>query len=213
MAAIDHRRRIWSRGHSLLPLLRWTGRVLFLTGLLALGYVCFILLDARVYQAHADRLLDSQIETPQVSGLSVPRQIKSGDVLARLEVPRLAMSVVVLQGTTSHILRRGVGHIEGTVLPGELGNSGIAGHRDTFFRALKDIQPSDKVELQTAAGLSHYEVEWTKVVAPDDLSVLAPSTETTLTLVTCYPFYFIGGAPKRFVVHARLLPDPSGPSS
>jgi sortase A len=105
------------------------------------------------------------------------------------------MSVAVLQGTNSRILRVGTGHIEGTVLPGDLGNSAIAGHRDTFFRDLKGIRRNDEIQLQTATGSFRYEVDWVKVVAPDDISVLAPSTESALTLVTCYPFQFFGAAP------------------
>ena len=101
------------------------------------------------------------------------------------------------------MLRRGVGHIEGTPFPGEAGNSGIAGHRDTFFRGLKDVHPKDHIQLLTMAGVVPYQVEWVKIVAPDDVSVLAPSSDSTLTLVTCYPFYLVGPAPKRFVVHAR----------
>jgi sortase A len=102
------------------------------------------------------------------------------------------------------MLRLGAGHIEGTPLPGETGNVGIAGHRDTFFRGLKDIRMNDEIQLQTATGLFHYEVDWLKVVEPDDTTVLEPSTpQSTLTLVTCYPFYFIGSAPKRFVVRAH----------
>jgi sortase A len=98
----------------------------------------------------------------------------------------------------------GAGHIEGTPLPGEPGNSGVAGHRDTFFRSLKDIRKADQIQIQTATGLLHYEVDWVKVVGPDDTSVLRSSgDESTLTLVTCYPFYLVGPAPKRFVVHAR----------
>jgi len=101
------------------------------------------------------------------------------------------------------MLRLGAGHIEGTPLPGEPGNIGIAGHRDTFFRELKDVRENDEIDLQTATGLFRYEVDWVKVVAPDDNSVLATSTESALTLVTCYPFYLVGPAPNRFVVHAH----------
>ena len=109
------------------------------------------------------------------------------------------------------MLRLGTGHIEGTPLPGDAGNSGIAGHRDTFFRGLKDIRKNDEIQFQTATGLFRYAVDWVKVVAPDDLSVLAPSTESSLTLVTCYPFYFVGPAPKRFVVRAHMDPYPTLP--
>src|SRR5579863_3926407 len=184
--------------------LRWSQRVLFITGILALGYVGFTLLDARLYQASAKRSLENQIRLEKEPHEIQPKSsIRPGDVLGRLDIPRLGLSVAVLQGTSSRILRLGTGHIEGTPLPGEAGNSGIAGHRDTFFRELKDIRENDEVQFQTAIGLSRYAVDWVKVVTPDDLSVLAPSTESALTLVTCYPFYFVGPAPRRFVVRAR----------
>jgi sortase A len=184
--------------------LRWTQRILFITGALALGYVGLTLLDARLYQASAKRSLENQIEVANAQTVAQPRPaIKKGDVLGRMDIPRLGVSVAVLQGTNSRVLRLGAGHIEGTPLPGEAGNSGIAGHRDTFFRELKDIRKNDEIQLQTATGLFHYEVDWARVVAPDDVSVLSPSTESALTLVTCYPFYMVGPAPKRFVVRAH----------
>ena len=102
------------------------------------------------------------------------------------------------------MLRLGAGHIEGTALPWETGNSGIAGHRDTFFRELKDIQRNDEIQIQTATGLFRYQVDWMRVVEPGDTTVLEPSyKESTVTLVTCYPFYFVGSAPKRVVVRAH----------
>jgi sortase A len=186
--------------------LRWTQRILFLTGVLALGYVGFTLQDARLYQVSAKRSLESQIEVAKEQTAAQPQlAIKKGDVLGRIDIPRLGVSVAVLQGTNSRILRLGAGHIEGTPLPGEAGNSGIAGHRDTFFRELKDIRTNDEIQLQTATGVFHYEVDWAKIVAPDDVGVLSPSTESRLTLVTCYPFYLVGPAPKRFVVRAHQV--------
>jgi len=188
-------------------LLRWSQRLFFIAGAIALGYVGFTLLDARLYQASAKRSLETQVE--QIQNENEPHEtqpqpaIKRGDVLGRLDIPRLGMSIAVLQGTNSRILRRGAGHIENTPLPGELGNSGIAGHRDTFFRGLKDVRKDDEIQFQTATGLLHYEVDWAKVVEPNDTTALEPSTESTLTLVTCYPFYFVGPAPKRFVVRAH----------
>jgi sortase A len=180
------------------------GRWLFFgIGILAIVYSGFTLLDAWLYQASAMRSLDRQIHTQQEQPVSPVQPVKEGDVLARLTIPRLGMSVAVLQGATSRVLRLGAGHIEGTPLPWELGNSGIAGHRDTFFRGLKGVRQNDEIQLLTTSGLLHYEVDWMKVVAPDDLTVLAPSTESALTLVTCYPFYFVGAAPERFVVHAQ----------
>jgi sortase A len=186
-------------------LLRWSQCLLIITGTLALGYVGFTLLEASLYQAVAKRSLESQIHLEQGHQESQSkRAVKTGDVLGRVDIPRLRISVAVFQGTSSRMLRRGVGHIEGTPLPGETGNTGIAGHRDTFFRELKDIRKNDEIQLQTATELLHYEVDWAKVVDPDDITVLEPSTlGSTLTLVTCYPFYFVGSAPKRFVVRAH----------
>jgi sortase A len=122
---------------------------------------------------------------------------KEGDVLGRIEIPRLGVKVAILEGTTSQTLRLGVGHIEGTALPGENGNIGIAGHRDTYFRALKDIRTNDEIQIQTATGLSRFAVDSVEIVDPGDIGVLAPSAGPALTLVTCYPFHFIGAAPKR----------------
>jgi len=193
-------------------ILRWSQRFLFVVGTIALGYVGFVLLDAELFQASAKRSLANQIERAkdlhevqlQVQPEGQPKPaIKPGDVLGRLDVPRLGLSVAVLQGTSSRMLRLGTGHIPATPLPWEAGNSAIAGHRDTFFRGLKDIRKDDEIQFQTATGLSRYVVDWVKVVAPDDRSVLAPSTEAELTLVTCYPFYFVGPAPTRFVVRAH----------
>jgi sortase A len=189
-------------------LLRWTQPLLFTTGILLLGYVGFTLLDARLFQASAKRSLETQIQQKthqkkELHKIQPNPPIKPGDVLGRLDIPRLGLSVAVLQGTRSRMLRLGAGHIEKTPLPGEPGNSGIAGHRDTFFRALKDVRKDDEIQFQTAAGESLYTVDWVKVVAPDDQTVLAPSTESMLTLVTCYPFYFVGPAPNRYVVRAH----------
>jgi sortase A len=195
----------WEMGPTRMQeLLRWSQRLLYISGILALGFVGLTLLDAGLYQASARRTLESQIKAEKQPHEIQPRPvIKPGDLLGRLDIPRLGLSVAVLQGTRSRMLRLGTGHIEGTPLPGEAGNSGIAGHRDTFFRGLKDIRKNDEIQFQAATGLIRYEVDWVKVVAPDDLSVLAPSTESALTLVTCYPFYFVGPAPKRFVVRAH----------
>jgi LPXTG-site transpeptidase (sortase) family protein len=186
-------------------LIRWSQRLLFITGALALGYVGFTLLDAKLFQASAKRSLETQIQVEKKPHeIHSKPAIKTGDLLGRLDIPRLGMSMAVLQGTRSRMLRRGAGHLENTPLPGELGNSGIAGHRDTFFRGLKDIRKDDEIQFQTATGLSRYQVDWVKVVEPNDTTDLGPSTlESTLTLVTCYPFYYVGPAPKRFVVRAH----------
>jgi sortase A len=183
--------------------LRWTQIALFLLGALAISYVGFILFQARKYQKVENSILAQQIYAAEQNKIGLSRAAtKEGDVLGRIEIPRLRMLVAIVEGTTSRTLDTGVGHIEGTALPGEPGNIGIAGHRDTYFRALKDIQVGDEIRIQTAAGLSRYKVDRMQIVPPSDISVLAPSTASAITLVTCYPFYFIGAAPRRFVVHA-----------
>jgi sortase A len=179
--------------------------LLFLVGVVALTYVACTLWDARIQQVTANETLTAEIRaTANVYVTPAQVAIQRGDVVGRIDIPRLGLSVAILQGTSSRTLRLGAGHMEGTPLPGEPGNSAVAGHRDTFFRSLKDIRKDDEIEIQMATGVLHYEVDWVRVVAPDDTSVLQPSGETsTLTLVTCYPFYLVGPAPKRFVVHAR----------
>jgi sortase A len=126
-------------------------------------------------------------------------------VIGRLEIPRLQLAVMVREGADEGTLSRAVGHIPGTALPGNIGNVGLAGHRDTFFRALRNIRADDTIELQTTAGTYRYLVKSTKIVTPRDVSVLEASGGETLTLVTCYPFYYVGSAPKRFIVHATQV--------
>jgi sortase A len=129
--------------------------------------------------------------------------------LAVLRIPRLRLEVPVLPGTDDPTLDRGVGHIDDTALPGADGNSGIAGHRDGFFRGLKDIAEGDVIELETATVKEIYRVERTWVVDPADVWVLDPTSTRVLTLVTCYPFYYVGPAPRRFIVRAVLAGPPN----
>jgi sortase A len=162
-----------------------------------------MLFYAKYYQNIASTDLEMQMRAQGQKHVSLSgKAFKEGDVLGRIEIPRLGMMVDILEGTKSRTLNVGVGHIAGTALPGEHGNTGIAGHRDTYFRALKDIQMGDEIKIQTAAGLSRYKVDRVKIVSPDDIGVLSPSDSSAITLVTCYPFYFIGASPRRFVVHA-----------
>ena len=123
--------------------------------------------------------------------------------LAVMRIRRLELEVAVLSGTDEWTLNRGVGHIEDTAPPGADGNLGIAGHRDGFFRGLKDIQAGDLIEIETLRRVDTYRVARTWIVEPDDVSVLDPTTSPSLTLVTCYPFYFVGSAPQRFIVRAE----------
>ena len=125
--------------------------------------------------------------------------------LGRLEVPDARVSVMLLDGTDDLTLNRAVGHIEGTALPGEPGNVGIAGHRDGFFRGLQHVKVGDPISLTTLDGVADYEIESIEIVAPSAVEVLAPTAQPSITLVTCYPFYYVGDAPQRYVVHARQV--------
>jgi sortase A len=122
--------------------------------------------------------------------------------LAVIRIRRLGIEAPVLEGTEDWALDRGVGHVEDTAPPGARGNCALAGHRDGFFRALKDVQQGETIELETTSGTATYRVERTWIVGPDDVSVLDPTPAPSVTLVTCYPFYFVGAAPQRFIVRA-----------
>jgi sortase A len=187
-------------------LLGWVRGFLLIFGVAALSYVAYVLLHSRSYQQQANDALDQEIQAGGRSADSLTgRTVKEGDVLGRISIPRIGVTVAILQGTKSKTLQLGVGHIRGTPLPGEGGNVGIAGHRDTWFRNLKDIHTGDDIQIETVAGSSQYKVDWVQIVAPNDMGVLAPSAESAITLVTCYPFYYVGQAPERFIVHARKL--------
>jgi sortase A len=132
------------------------------------------------------------------------RRVRLGDTVARLTIPRLKADLYVVEGDDDAELRRAPGHLPGSALPGMPGNSVIAGHRDTHFRVLKDIRPGDDIFLETTAGKYRYQVNSTHVVSPSNTSSLAPTSNAVLHLITCYPFYWVGSAPKRFVVEATL---------
>ncbi len=130
-----------------------------------------------------------------------------GEPMAVLTAPKFNIRVAVLEGTNEFDLNRGVGWIAGTSKPGQHGNVGIAGHRDGFFRFLKDIREGDEISLETLTGAIPYRVEEIEIVTPDRVSVLGARPVDSLTLVTCYPFYFLGDAPQRFIVHAARQSD------
>jgi sortase A len=120
---------------------------------------------------------------------------------------------MVREGIDRKTLQLAIGHIPATALPGGIGNVGVAGHRDTFFRGLKDLKTNDEIQFSTVNGDFNYLVESLIIVGPEDVGVLAPSAENVLTMVTCYPFYYVGAAPKRFVVRARQVSPPTAPLS
>ena len=129
--------------------------------------------------------------------------------LGRIEISSLGLTAMIQEGTGRQTLQRGVGHITGTALLGASGNVGLAGHRDTFFRKLRKIHEGDEITLTTLNGASLYRVDLISIVEPQDSAVLRDSGENLLTLVTCYPFSYVGPSPKRFIVRARQIPPPT----
>jgi sortase A len=204
--------------------------IFLLAGLAALDVFVWVNTSTLLDQAYQDWAFDETLRglkptvkgfvTDEISGLfgghtkietempqklePVPREKppQPEQLLGRLRIPRLNVTAMVREGADSATLRRAVGHIPGTALPGHAGNVALAGHRDTFFRALRNIKKDDTIDFETESGTYQYVVESTKIVAPRDVGVLAASRDKSLTLVTCYPFYYVGSAPKRFIVRA-----------
>jgi LPXTG-site transpeptidase (sortase) family protein len=177
----------------------------FLTlGMFGLGYAGYVYLDARHYQAVQMKKFEnpaprSTTSTPS----SAPRALAKGEILGELQVPRLRMNTIVAQGDSHATLRRAVGHLADSALPGEWGNVALVGHRDTFFRALLDIRLGDEIRFNTRERSFEYRVHSIEIVGPRDVGVLKSSTGHDLTLLTCYPIYYVGPAPKRLIVRAR----------
>jgi sortase A len=179
-------------------------------GIAGLAYTGYSLVDAHTFQAREKNAFEEsrvqharQGEGPDLAG--------EGGVIGEMEVPRLGMKIIVVQGDSDGILRRAVGHIPETALPGQSGNVALAGHRDSFFRPLRNIRSGDAIRFKTRNAEFQYRVESTSVVAPSDVSVLQASSGRTLTLITCFPFYYIGAAPNRFVVRARQVETSTRP--
>jgi sortase A len=201
---------------SLRSILRWTQFVLLAGAVSLLAYCGFILMDTWIFQKQErlqlERVLTDRQEanggarrSAAVGSPKDPPQAAAGSLIGRIDIPRLGVSVIVMEGNSRKTLRRAVGHIPGTALPGRPGNVGISGHRDTFFRPLRNIRQNDIITLTTLFGEYRYRVVSTKVVDLYDVAVLNPSVNEILTLVTCYPFYFVGSAPDRFIVRAERV--------
>jgi sortase A len=192
----------------------WLERLLWIAAALSLGFFAWARLDSSTYQFLQARHLD-EILTKRLGAWLGPREnavasatrvemARSG-LIGRIEIPRLSIRAIVAEGTDARILRRSVGHLPGTALPGEEGNVAIAGHRDSFFSALRDVRTGDRVRITTPDGAFEYRVESKSVVSPEHTEVLSASSLPTLTLITCFPFRYVGSAPERFIVHARQL--------
>ncbi len=169
------------------------------TLLLIIGVTCLALYGFFIVQAKIEQsMLEEELYLPRPSHVSpaiAKLRLQEGDLFGRLEVPRLNMSVMVMEGVGAQTLRLGAGHIPGTPMA-------FAGHRDSFFRPLKDIKVDDVIRITTPDNETNYRVISTKIVPPTDTSALDTASDQTLVLVTCYPFYYIGPAPKRFIVEA-----------
>ncbi len=198
------------------PRLRWLERLLLVIGVLCLGVVAYAWLDAAVYQYREGKVLDQAAEARLAASetdtlntfrdRSARRRVgpaPEGSLIGRIEIPRVGVSSIVLEGIGNRTLRRAVGHIPDTALPEDSGNVGLAAHRDSFFRGLKDVRKNDIITLKTLQGTYEYRVEWTRIVLPDATEVLDDAGGPALTLVTCYPFFYVGQAPERFIVRAR----------
>jgi sortase A len=195
---------------------RWAQRALLAVAVALLGHCGFVLADAWLFQRRESRNLERRLLEERAASSGVlptasptaprdPPPAAADGLIGRIEIARLDLSAVLFEGIHEATLRRAVGHIPGTVLPGQTGNVGIAGHRDTFFRPLRNIQRDDIITLTTVQGEYRYRVVSTKVVSPDDVAVLDPIAGEVLTLVTCHPFYFVGPAPHRFIVRAERV--------
>jgi sortase A len=185
------------------PIVQRAALVLLAAGLVALAYVALVVIDARVYQASERR----RFEYAKAEASVAPAMVE-GMTIGEIQIPRLGLAAVMVQGDSADILQRAVGHLAETALPGEPGNVVLAAHRDTLFRPLKRIRVGDTITLRTVKGDFEYLVESTAVVSPDAIEVLRPTGGRTLTLITCFPFSFVGPAPDRFIVHARTMePD------
>ena len=177
-------------------------KMLWTAGVCGLFYLCFLYLQAEAYQTRSKKL----VSHPLSQAAADP------SVLGRIEIPELALSATILPNYDPDSLRKGVGHIPNTALPGGLGTVGLAGHRDTFFRPLRKVTHHAEIRLVVPTGTYRYQVDSTEIVTPDRVDILATGTRPELILITCFPFDYIGAAPKRFIVHAHLLsasPDSS----
>jgi sortase A len=192
-------------------LLRRSEFLCFAFGFVCLGWCATIAAHVWVIQAYESWAFEQQLGGEPVSvreflvhaaSFSEPAAPAEHSIVGQIEIPRIGLKAMILEGATRRTLADAVGHIPGTVLPGAKGNAALAGHRDTFFRGLKDIRPGDAILVTTLEGSFEYRVNDCQVVGPRDMRVLEATAEPVLTLVTCYPFHYVGPAPERFIVRA-----------
>ena len=168
------------------------------------GYTFLERVGSQAYAAWSFEHAPKRPLPPPSEATPVP-PLQHGAIVGRISVPKLHLSAMVREGVDAKTLRLAVGHIPATPFPGQPGNVGVAGHRDTFFRHLGELKAGDRVRFSTGDGDFNYEVESLNVVEPQDVGVLAASREKVLTMVSCYPFYYVGDAPRRFIVRAKQI--------
>jgi sortase A len=197
-------------------------RGLFATAFLSLGWCAFTLLDSARYEwAQGRRLNVLRAEARRAhpsrlgprGAVATRKEARESGLVGRLELGRLGLSAIVAEGTGGRTLRRSVGHLPDTAFPGEPGNVVLAAHRDRHFRPLRQVRTGDIVRVTTPDGVFRYRVEFSRIVEPDSTELVGDLASPVLTLVTCYPFYYVGDAPQRFVVRARLVREDRGKSA
>jgi sortase A len=194
----------------------WIGRALIAIGLACLIVYSVVTVHTWRFQRAAKIKVDEMVtmERPVAPRAHVPNQpkpLQTGEIIGRVDIPRLNLSAAVAEGDDDKTLRSAVGHLPDTPLPWQRrGNVALAAHRDGLFRPLEKIRIEDDVRIVTARGEYHYRVKKTHIVDPDDVWVIAPTDTPTITLITCYPFSFVGNAPRRFFVQAELVEDIGG---
>ena len=189
---------------------RWVNRALIAFGLACLIFYGVVTLNTWRYQRDAKIRVEQMVtmeRPPDVrDALPDAARLKTGELIGRVDIPRLKLSAAVAEGDDEKTLGKAVGHLPDTPLPWQRrGNVALAAHRDGLFRPLEKIRPNDDVRVVTPRGEYHYRVRKTQIVDPDDVWVLAPTATPTITLITCYPFSFVGNAPRRFIVQAELV--------
>ena len=192
---------------------RWLERLLLLAGLAGVGVWTASRVVPALWQACENRQFDRSVQNGPAAVSQAPR-LKNGELLGRLSIPRLGVSSLVREGDDETTLSLAIGHIPGTALPGQRlpgqgGNVAVAAHRDTIFRALRDIHKDDLIRFETVGGARVYQVDSMRIVKPEAVDVLKSNGTSMLTLVTCYPFYYVGSAPDRFIVSAHEVPASS----
>lgn len=177
--------------------------ILIASGIALMALFLGLFVEREWYQQEYMDEMRRASESPVTPSTGKTRRSGAGALVGAIVIPRLELSAAILDGVDATTLRRGVGHVPGTAYPGDKGNVVLAAHRDTFFRKLQMIRVGDKVRLVRGGKQAEYEVDDIEIVRPEQTEVMSPTSGKRLTLITCYPFQYVGNAPERYVVHAK----------